>query len=128
MPSLHMHAGADDDEVEKILGPLVTTEDGLEIVETTRRFIDRESAGSDQRPKAVLPKEVCKRPISVAEAMQYFLEGQTEVLTSFVSKRGRFFRARLIRKDNGRHGFEFPPRAPKTKAQEAPSRKRQPEA
>jgi hypothetical protein len=30
-----------------------------------------------------------------------------------VSKRGKFFKGALVRKASGRHGFEFPPRAPR---------------
>ena len=36
--------------------------------------------------------------------------GKTELLTDFTSRFGRPFSATLVLKDNGRHGFEFPPR------------------
>jgi DNA topoisomerase-3 len=59
---------------------------------------------------ALLPRTVCKREITREEAEAFFGTGKTEVLTDFISKRGRPFSATLFMKDNGRHGFEFPPR------------------
>ena len=60
---------------------------------------------------ALLPRTVCKRELTREEAVRFFEEGKTEVLTDFISKRGRPFSATLVLKDNGRHGFDFPPRA-----------------
>jgi DNA topoisomerase-3 len=62
------------------------------------------------KPKALLPKLVCEREITPEEAKAYFMEGETELLSGFKSKKGRFFKAKLILKPNGRHGFEFAPR------------------
>ena len=36
--------------------------------------------------------------------------GHTNWIEDFVSRKGRAFTARLVRKPNGRHGFEFKPR------------------
>ena len=47
------------------------------------------------------------------EAEQFFMEGKTELLGSFISRRGKPFKARLVLKANGRHGFEFEPRKPR---------------
>lgn len=59
----------------------------------------------------VLPRTVCKREITRDEATIYISAGKTEILTDFISKRGRPFSAQLFVKETGRHGFEFPPRA-----------------
>jgi hypothetical protein len=42
----------------------------------------------------------------------------TDWIEDFISRKGRNFTARLVRKPNGRHGFEFKPRegGPKKKA------------
>jgi hypothetical protein len=42
----------------------------------------------------------------------YFAEepGHTDWIEDFISRKGRAFTARLVRKPNGRHGFEFKPR------------------
>ena len=58
----------------------------------------------------VLPRTVCKREITRDEALHYLRHGRTELLEDFTSRFGRPFSATLVLKDNGRHGFEFPPR------------------
>jgi DNA topoisomerase-3 len=58
----------------------------------------------------VLPRTVCKREITRDEALAYLQTGRTELLTDFTSRFGRPFSAVLFLKENGRHGFEFPPR------------------
>ncbi len=58
----------------------------------------------------VLPRTVCKREITREEAQYYLAHGRTELLTDFTSRFGRPFSATLVLKENGRHGFEFPPR------------------
>ena len=61
----------------------------------------------------MLPRTVCKREITRDEALHYLREGKTELLTDFTSRFGRPFSATLVLKENGRHGFEFPPRKPR---------------
>lgn len=65
---------------------------------------------------AVLPKVVCKREMSPEEAKQFFEAGRTEEFDDFISRYGRPFKAKLVLKDSGKHGFEFAPRAAKGKA------------
>ncbi len=101
---------------EEVIQTLVFTPKDVEIVETNIRYIDRAHVGQSDNPIAVLPKEVCERPITPEEAIPYFVEGKTSVLTRFRSKKGRSFRAILYQKANGRHGFEFPPREASSKA------------
>ena len=62
-------------------------------------------------PGLVLPRTVCKRELTRDEALVYLRDGKTELLTDFTSRFGRPFSAQLVLKENGRHGFEFPPRA-----------------
>jgi DNA topoisomerase-3 len=89
------------------------------IIEAPSRFVC-----SRREPKAegekgcpfVLSRTVCKREITREEAEIYVREGHTELLTEFISRYGRPFSATLHLKANGRHGFEFPPRAPKAGA------------
>jgi DNA topoisomerase-3 len=73
---------------------------------------------------AVGPKKSCdfrsgrmilQQPIE-REQMKKLLEtGRTDLLTGFVSKKGRRFKAFLIKQPDGKIGFEFQPRAPKDK-------------
>jgi DNA topoisomerase-3 len=71
------------------------------------------ASGEPPAPKPcgfVLPRTVCKREITRDEALTYLQSGRTELLTDFTSRFGRPFSAVLFLKENGRHGFEFPPR------------------
>ncbi len=61
-------------------------------------------------PGVLLPRTVCKREITRDEALVYLRDGRTELLPEFTSRFGRPFSAVLVLKENGRHGFEFPPR------------------
>jgi DNA topoisomerase-3 len=59
----------------------------------------------------VLPRIVCKRVMTREEAAEFALNGQTPLIEDFISRFGRPFKATLKRKPDGRHTFEFPPRA-----------------
>jgi DNA topoisomerase-3 len=60
---------------------------------------------------ALLPRTVCRREITRDEALGFLRDGKTAILEEFISKKGRPFSATLVMKpENGRHSFEFPPR------------------
>src|SRR3954463_1298342 len=64
---------------------------------------------------------ILQQPIE-REQMKKLLEtGRTELLTGFVSKKGRRFKAFLVKQPDGKIGFEFQARAPK--AGDAPEEK-----
>src|SRR5262245_12382649 len=73
---------------------------------------------------AVGPKKSCdfrsgrmilQQPIE-REQMRKLLEtGRSDLVTGFVSKKGRRFKAFLVKQPDGKIGFEFQPRAPKEK-------------
>jgi DNA topoisomerase-3 len=59
------------------------------------------------------------------EQMKRLLEtGRTDLLTAFVSKKGRRFKAFLVKQPDGKIGFEFQPRPPKEKAAEEKATRR----
>ncbi len=81
-----------------------------------RRLKEAELGKDESRPRScgfVLPRTVCKREITREEALVYLANRRTDLLTDFTSRFGRPFSATLVLRDNGRHGFEFPPRAPR---------------
>ena len=49
---------------------------------------------------------ICKRDIPISEMRRLLTEGKTEVINSFISKNGRYFKARLALKD-GNAVFDF---------------------
>jgi DNA topoisomerase-3 len=66
----------------------------------------------------LVPRTVCKREITREEALELIGPNKkTPLLTDFTSRFGRPFSAMLFLKDNGRHGFEFQPRAPRGKGE-----------
>ena len=50
--------------------------------------------------------------------------GKTDLLTGFVSKKGRKFKAFLVKQPDGKIGFEFQARAPKETAPEGKATRR----
>ncbi len=94
-------------------------EEECQIVESPTHFICERKLKQEDLPKDesapkscgfAFPRTVCKREITRDEALVYLRDGKTELLTDFTSRFGRPFSAILVLKDNGRHGFEFPPR------------------
>ncbi|HTF36023.1 MAG TPA: DNA topoisomerase [Myxococcota bacterium] len=97
-------------------------EEDCKVIESSTHFIcerklkEEQNGKDDSLPKSCgfqLPRTVCKREITREEAMVYLQTGRTELLTDFTSRFGRPFSATLVLKESGRHGFEFPPRAPR---------------
>jgi DNA topoisomerase-3 len=77
---------------------------------------DEKASELEALPKGcgfVFPRTVCKREITRDEAEVYLANRKTDLLEDFTSRFGRPFSATLSLKDNGRHGFEFPPRKPR---------------
>ena len=73
---------------------------------------------------AVGPKKSCdfrsgrmilQQPIERDQMKKLLETGRTDLLTGFVSKKGRKFKAFLVKQPDGKIGFEFQPRAPKEK-------------
>ena len=58
-----------------------------------------------------LPRVLLGREMNREEASDYVVNGRTEILEGFTSRRGRPFSAALVRKKNGKLGYEFPPRS-----------------
>jgi DNA topoisomerase-3 len=75
---------------------------------------------------AVGPKKSCdfrsgrmilQQPIERGEMKKLLESGRTDLLTGFVSKKGRRFKAFLVKQPDGKIGFEFQPRAAKDKSE-----------
>jgi DNA topoisomerase-3 len=79
---------------------------------------------------AVGPKKTCdfrsgrmilQQPIEREQMKKLLDTGRTDLLTGFISKKGRRFKAFLVKQPDGKIGFEFQARAPK--AGDAPEEK-----
>ena len=116
-----------EEEAEVVIGPaykcLCGQGEGDDadhmVLETNHRWVCELKKYGKVKKGPVLPKFVCKRPMTAPEAEAYFSEvGETEILEEFISKRGRPFKGKLIRQPHGRHKFEFPPRGKKADAKD----------
>ena len=112
------NAGQDSEEIRgDVVMPCPCGVEGCAgIVETNLRFVCQKFLDGDEKRGPVMAKVVCQRPMELDEVAGFFSEeGRTEFIEGFTSKRGRPFTGLLFRKPTGKHGFEFPPRAPRGK-------------
>jgi DNA topoisomerase-3 len=58
---------------------------------------------------------ILQQPIEREQMNKQHATGRTDHLTGFISKKGRKFKAFLVKQPDGKIGFEFQPRAPKEK-------------
>jgi DNA topoisomerase-3 len=64
---------------------------------------------------------ILQQPIEREQMKKLLATGRTDLLTGFISKKGRRFKAFLVKQPDGKIGFEFQPRAPKEKGDKAPA-------
>jgi DNA topoisomerase III len=60
---------------------------------------------------------ILQQPVEREQMKKLLATGRTDLLTGFVSKKGRRFKAFLVKQPDGKIGFEFQPRAPKEKGE-----------
>ena len=66
---------------------------------------------------------ILQQPVEREQMQKLLAHGRTDLLTGFVSKKGRRFKAFLVKTPDGKVGFEFQARPPKEKSEE-PKKKR----
>ena len=96
-----------------------TLDDGtkVKVYETDRAYICPEMAADKQKGGTRISKEILKKELPREQIIKLFVEGKTEVINGFISKKGRPFNAHLLLdKSTGKLGWEFPPRAKKKAA------------
>ena len=96
-----------------------TLDDGtkVKVYETDRAYICPDMASDKQKGGTRISKEILKKELPREQIIKLFLEGKTEVINGFISKKGRPFNAHLLLdKSTGKLGWEFPPRAKKKAA------------
>ena len=89
----------------------------VKVYETDRAYICPEMASDKQKGGTRISKEILKKELPREQIIKLFVEGKTEVINGFISKKGRPFNAHLLlNKSTGKLGWEFPPRAKKKAA------------
>jgi DNA topoisomerase-3 len=80
------------------------------VYDTPDYYLCENSQAEKRKCKVKIGKVILQQPISAEQAKKLLSGGRTDVMTQFISKAGRPFAAFLVMDDNGKVGFEFPPR------------------
>jgi DNA topoisomerase-3 len=93
------------------------------VYETDRAYLCPDMARDKQKNGTRIAKEILKKEIPAEQAAKLFVEGKTDVIAGFISKKGRPFSAYLLLdKTTGKLAWEFPPR-PKKPAKKKAAKK-----
>jgi len=85
---------------------------GAELCESGSSYILRERDGEGWKQAFRVGRLMCQKPIPREAAVQLVTAGKTDLITGFISKKGRPFDA-FLRRDAARIAWEFPPRKAK---------------
>jgi DNA topoisomerase-3 len=82
------------------------------VFDTPKAFVCEKSQAEKKPCKfKKIGKEILQRPIDLEQAQKLLSKGKTDLLDKFISgKTGKPFSAYLVLDENGKVGFEFPPR------------------
>jgi DNA topoisomerase-3 len=89
---------------------------GSRVFETPMHYVCEKSVGAARSCKFRSGKIILQQAIEPAQIRQLLETGKTGLMTKFISKKGRPFKAFLVLGEGGKVGFEFPPREPRGKA------------
>jgi DNA topoisomerase-3 len=89
---------------------------GGRVYENAMSFFCEEAIATPPKCGFRTGKIVLQREMERAQVLKLLTTGRTDLLHKFISKKGRPFSAFLVVGDNGKVGFEFAPRAPKSPA------------
>jgi DNA topoisomerase-3 len=93
------------------------------VYETERAYLCPDMAKGKQKNGTRIAKEILKKEISSEQATKLFVEGKTDLIDGFISKKGRPFSAHLLLdKTTGKLSWEFPPRPKKPAKKKAPKK------
>ena len=97
---------------------------GARVYEHGMAYTCEKALGKERSCDFRSGRMILQQPIEREQMKKLLDAGRTDLLTAFVSKKGRRFKAFLVKQPDGKIGFEFQPRAPKDKApEEKPTRR-----
>ncbi len=79
-------------------------------------YVCEKSLGAERSCDFRTGKIILQQPIEQAQLQKLLATGRTDLLPRFISKKGRPFKAFLVKTPGGKIGFEFQPRAAKPAA------------
>src|SRR5213075_2012762 len=119
--------GTEDEETPDFSGqePLGgCPKDGGRVYEYGMAYTCENAVGPNKSCDFRSGRMILQQPIEREQMKKLLQTGRTDLLTAFVSKKGRRFKAFLAKQPDGKIGFEFQPRAPKKgEKAEAPEEK-----
>ena len=83
------------------------------VYEHGLQYVCEKSTGATRTCNFKTGKIILTRPIEREQITKLLETGKTDLLTKFISKKGRPFSAYLVRNPDGKIGFEFEQKAPK---------------
>jgi DNA topoisomerase-3 len=90
--------------------------DGGRVFEHGMAYVCENAVGPTKNCDFRSGRMILQQAIEREQMKKLLASGRTDLLTGFVSKKGRRFKAFLVKQPDGKIGFEFQPRAPKDKA------------
>jgi DNA topoisomerase-3 len=89
---------------------------GARVYEHGVAYVCEKAVGPQRSCDFRSGKIILQQPIERAQMQRLLATGRTDLLARFISKKGRPFKAFLVKTPGGKIGFEFQPRAPKAAA------------
>ena len=90
---------------------LADSDEMVKVYENANAFLAPQMAKSANERGVRISKTILKKEIPTDQAIKLFVDGKTELIPGFISKKGRPFSAFLtLDKETGKLGFEFAPR------------------
>ena len=86
---------------------------GARVYEHGVAYVCEKAVGAERSCDFRSGKLILQQPIERAQMQKLLATGRTDLLARFISKKGRPFKAYLVKTPGGKIGFEFQPRAPK---------------
>ncbi|MGA7985814.1 MAG: DNA topoisomerase III [Burkholderiales bacterium] len=89
---------------------------GARVFEHGVAYVCEKAVGPSRSCDFRSGKVILQQPVERTEMAKLLATGKTDLLQRFISKKGRPFKAYLVKNPEGRVGFEFEPRKPKAAA------------
>ena len=100
--------------------------DGGRVFEHGMAYVCENAVGPQRSCDFRSGRMILQQSIEREQMKKLLDSGRTELLTGFVSKKGRRFKAFLVKQPDGKIGFEFQARAPKPEKTEKPATEEKP--
>jgi DNA topoisomerase-3 len=81
------------------------------VFEHGAAYLCEKAVGAERSCEFRSGKVILQQPIERAQMQKLLATGKTDLLTAFISRKGRKFKAFLVKTPGGKIGFEFLPRA-----------------